>query len=301
MTALLTDTALIDSFIAELAQQPFSSHTLAAYKRDLSLFQQWLETKHITEPLGEVKRNSIDLWLQQSHDTVSISTVNRRIATLRKFYQWLAESAQIAHSPADHLHTVKNLREKPEAINSEQIEKLLHAPDESSPLGLRDKCMLELLYATGIRVSELVGLQLNQLQIDQNLVRVIHPNQEMERLIPLSPQTTTNLKRYLQWARPLILNNRQSDAVFVSTHGAQMTRQAFWLIVKKHAQKAQIPSSLSPHSLRHAFATHLLNNGADLQVVQLLLGHKNPSTTQIYNHITRERLKKLHSEHHPRA
>lgn len=301
MTAPLTDTALIDSFIAELAQQPFSSHTLAAYKRDLNLFQQWLKANHITEPLGEIKRNSIDLWLQQSHDTVSISTVNRRIATLRKFYQWYTESAHIARSPADHLRTIKNNRVKPESLSSEQVEALLAAPNDTSPLGVRDKCMLELLYATGIRVSELVELRLDQLQIEKNVVQVIHPNQEMERLIPLSPQTTTNLKRYLQWARPLILNNRQSDAVFVSTHGAQMTRQAFWLIVKKHAQKAQIPSSLSPHSLRHAFATHLLNNGADLQVVQLLLGHKNPSTTQIYNHITRERLKKLHSEHHPRA
>ncbi len=182
-----------------------------------------------------------------------------------------------------------------------QIEALMAAPDTSTPLGLRDQCMLELLYATGMRVSELVDLQLDQLLAESALLRVMHPNQQAERLIPLSPETVVYLEQYVTKARPLILHSRTSEALFISTHGTQMTRQSFWLIVKKYAKKAGISMALSPHSLRHAFATHLLNNGADLHVVQLLLGHKNPSTTQIYNHITRERLKKLHAEHHPRA
>lgn len=161
--------------------------------------------------------------------------------------------------------------------------------------------MLELLYATGIRASELVDLTLEQLDREQSVLRVIHPNQQTERLIPLSPDTLGWLEDYLNKARSHILSQHSSQALFVSTHGDHMTRQGFWLIIKKYAQQAQINESLSPHSLRHAFATHLLNNGADLNMVQLLLGHKSPSTTQIYSHITRERLKKLHAEHHPRA
>lgn len=287
----------MDSFIAELEQQSLSTHTLAAYRRDLSLFLQWLSDG----ALLQVESKTLDQWIKDSEATVSISTINRRIATLRKFYQWAADQGHIAHNPASHLRTIKNKKVQQDPITANQVNTLLHAPDDSTPLGLRDKAMLELLYATGMRVSELVDLQLSQLQPEQQLLRVMHPNLQAERLIPLSPETFDCLELYISKARPLILNNRQSEALFVSTHGAQMTRQAFWLIVKKYAQKANIPNSLSPHSLRHAFATHLLNNGADLKIVQLLLGHKNPSTTQIYNHITRERLKKLHAEHHPRA
>lgn len=287
----------IDHFIAELAQQSLSTHTLAAYKRDLSLFSQWLATDQILQ----VNNKRLDQWLNDSHNTVSISTINRRIATLRKFYQWATELGHINHNPASHLRTIKNQKAQQDPISSDQVYALLHAPDLNSPLGVRDQSMLELLYATGLRVSELVDLQLSQLQSEQHLLRVMHPNQQAERLIPLSPETVACLELYISQARPLILNNRQSDALFVSTHGSHMTRQAFWLIVKKYAHKANITNALSPHGLRHAFATHLLNNGADLKIVQLLLGHKNPSTTQIYNHITRERLKKLHAEHHPRA
>lgn len=293
----LSNSHYIDHFIAELAQQSLSTHTLAAYKRDLSLFSQWLATDQILQ----VNNKRLDQWLNDSHNTVSISTINRRIATLRKFYQWAADQEHIAHNPASHLRTIKNEKVQQDPISSDQVYALLHAPDLNSPLGVRDQSMLELLYATGLRVSELVDLQLSQLQSEQQLLRVMHPNQQAERLIPLSPETVACLELYISQARPLILNNRQSDALFVSTHGSHMTRQAFWLIVKKYAHKANITNALSPHGLRHAFATHLLNNGADLKIVQLLLGHKNPSTTQIYNHITRERLKKLHAEHHPRA
>lgn len=293
----ITESPYLVTFIAELEQQGLSTHTLSAYRRDLSLFLQWLPDSNLLA----ISPQTIDKWLEQSQSQVSISTINRRIATLRKFYQWAAEQGHICLAPTNHLRTIKNQKQRSDPISSDQINALLNAPDSSTPLGLRDKSMLELLYATGMRVSELVDLQLDQLQPEQQLLLVMHPNQQAKRLIPLSPETFSCLNLYLAQARPLILNNRLSEALFVSTHGAQMTRQAFWLIVKKYAQKAGIPNSLSPHSLRHAFATHLLNNGADVKIVQLLLGHKNPSTTQIYNHITRERLKKLHAEHHPRA
>lgn len=291
----------VNAFIDDLAQQEFSEHTLAAYKRDLSLFIKWLSQNRDQDDLLGVDEKAIDEWLKYSHVTASISTTNRRISTLRKFYQWADDNQHIIQNPASHLSSIKNNKLTPEVLSSLQIDALLAAPNHTTSLGLRDKCMLELLYATGMRVSELVDLQLDQLQLEQQLLHVIHPNQTAERLIPLSTEAVRWIRQYLEHARDAILNGRQSQAVFISTHGSQMTRQGFWLIVKKHAKQAQINSSLSPHSLRHAFATHLLNNGADLQVVQLLLGHKNPSTTQIYNHITRERLKKLHAEHHPRA
>lgn len=292
---------LVDLFIDDLAQQDLSAHTLAAYKRDLALFIKWLVQYGGQADLTAVDDKKIDEWLKYSHDTTSISTMNRRISTLKKFYSWAIDQQHIKHNPTLHLRSIKNQKPTPEVLSTLQIDALLAAPDHSTALGLRDKCMLELLYATGMRVSELVDLQLDQLQLEQQLLHVIHPNQNAERLIPLSTEAVMWLNQYLEQARECILNGRQSQAVFISTHGSQMTRQAFWLIVKKHAKQAKINSSLSPHSLRHAFATHLLNNGADLQVVQLLLGHKNPSTTQIYNHVTRERLKKLHTEHHPRA
>lgn len=292
---------LINAFIGDLTQQGFSVHTSAAYQRDLSLFTKWLFQTKNQNDLLKVDEKAVDEWLAHSHTLASISTLNRRISTLKKFYQWAEDHQRITHNPTHHLSSIKNPKSSPEVLSSGQIDALLAAPNHTTPLGLRDKCMLELLYATGMRVSELVDLQLDQLQLDQHLLHVIHPNQTAERLIPLSPEAVMWIRQYLAQARDDILNGRQSQAVFISTHGSQMTRQGFWLIVKKHAKQAQINLSLSPHSLRHAFATHLLNNGADLQVVQLLLGHKNPTTTQIYNHITRERLKKLHTEHHPRA
>lgn len=301
MITPFASSTLISLFIDELEKQALSTHTLAAYERDLHLFTQWLELHEILS-LSTATPTVLNKWLDQSRSSISISTINRRIATLRKFYQWALDNELMAHNPAGHLRTTKN--HKPvatEPLNSAQIDALMSAPDTNTPLGLRDQCMLELLYATGMRVSELVDLQLNHLLLEQQLLRVMHPNQQAERLIPLRPETVTCLEQYLTKARAFILHSRASEALFISTHGTQMTRQSFWLIVKKYAKKAHISMTLSPHSLRHAFATHLLNNGADLQVVQLLLGHKNPSTTQIYNHITRERLKKLHAEHHPRA
>lgn len=293
--------SLVQTFITVLQQQSLSEHTLAAYRRDLQRLIAWLSTHHNTQSLLTVQVQHLQQWLDDRQANASVSTVNRRIATLKKFYQWAQSQSYVEHNPAATLRSLKNKNTSPLTIQPEQIDALMAAPDTNTPLGLRDKTMLELLYATGMRVSELVDLQSNQVHIDQQVVHVIHPNQKSERLIPLSPEALTWLQNYIEKARQKILGDRHSDAFFISTHGQKMTRQRFWLIIKKYAAQAQINSSLSPHSLRHAFATHLLHNGANLSLVQLLLGHKNPSTTQIYSHLTKERLKKLHAEHHPRA
>ncbi|HHU94221.1 MAG TPA: site-specific tyrosine recombinase XerD [Alcaligenaceae bacterium] len=299
MRTTVSSTAMIEAFTLALQQQSLSPHTIAAYRRDLARLDEWLVSSELT--WQTLNTEQLALWLNDKTINASTSTVNRRIATLKRFYQWGIEQEHFQQSPAATLRTVKNRSAKPKALSSSQVEALLAAPNVEHPLGLRDKAMLELLYATGIRASELVDLTLEQLDREQSVLRVIHPNQQTERLIPLSPDTLIWLEDYLNKARPQILNQHRSQAIFVSTHGDHMTRQGFWLIIKKYAQQVQINESLSPHSLRHAFATHLLNNGADLNMVQLLLGHKSPSTTQIYSHVTRERLKKLHAEHHPRA
>lgn len=298
----MNSTSSVHCFLHELTSQALSEHTLAAYERDLALFSQWLVENKNHNDFFQVNAATIDQWLQTSQATVSISTINRRIATLRKFYAWATAQHHLSADPAAHLRSLKNQKAPQEPISSEQISALLQAPDTTTPLGRRDRCMLELLYATGMRVSELIHLQLNQLDTEAQVLRVMHPNQQAERLIPLSAETLAELNHYLSHTRAFISHQPLRDkALFISTHGAAMTRQAFWQIIKKYAQLAGIPSSLSPQGLRRAFATHLLNNGADVELVQLLLGHKNPSTTQIYNHITRERLKRLHAEHHPRA
>lgn len=278
-----------------------STHTLAAYQRDLQRFTAWLQGQHPPLTLATVTTEHIETWLEDTTQNPSASTINRRLATLKKFYDWAMQTRGATHNPAQSLRTLKLPETATPTISEADIDRLLHAPNVQTPLGLRDKSMLEMLYATGMRVSELIDLQLDQLNLDQSLVLITHPNQTQQRVVPLSSETNLWLKRYLDEARPLILHSRPSNALFVSTHGKPLTRQALWLLIKKYAQRAQITYTLSPHSLRHAFATHLLKNGANLDMVQLLLGHKNPSTTQIYSHVTRERLKQLHAEHHPRA
>lgn len=291
----------IDLFDQHLTQQQLSAHTVAAYGRDLQQFALWLKQHAPATCLSQVHTEQIQSWLADPTSNPSPSTVNRRLATLKKFYEWLIQTQQLSVNPAHCLRSVKLPSSTPPPISETDIDGLLYAPDVNTPLGLRDKSMLELLYATGIRVSELVDLHLDQLDLEQRLLLVTHPNQTQQRLIPLGDDAYFWLNRYLIEARPVILRARCSEALFISTHGKALSRQALWLLIKKYAQQAHISQTLSPQSLRHAFATHLLKNGANLSVVQLLLGHKNPSTTQIYSHITRERLKQLHTEHHPRA
>lgn len=301
MTQTANAQSWIDLFGQHLIQQQFSTHTVAAYGRDLERFALWLKDTDCATCITQATTKQIQTWLADSSRNPSASTVNRRLATLKKFYDWLISIQQHTENPVQSLRTIKLQTANPPSISETDIDSLLTAPDVSSPLGLRDKSILELLYATGIRVSELVDLRLEQLNLEQSLLLVTHPNQTQQRLIPLGDDACLWLSRYLTQARPAILHTRSSDALFVSTHGKPLSRQALWLLIKKYAQQAHIVTTLSPQSLRHAFATHLLKNGANLSVVQLLLGHKNPSTTQIYSHITRERLKQLHTEHHPRA
>lgn len=302
MNTQIPSAELINQFILSLQAQELSEHTVQAYRRDLQRFDRWLHplsAEH--EALLSCSKQNIQTWFSDKQENGTASTINRRLATLRRFFQWATLEGYASHNPTDGLHTVKSTKINKAAPTLLQVELLLAAPDTETPLGLRDKSMLELLYATGMRVSELVDLKLDQVQLEQSVIRVIHPNQRAQRLIPLSADALHYLNQYLEHARPIILNERTSQAVFITTHGDAMTRQAFWLLIKKYAEQAKINTEVSPHSLRHAFATHLLNNGADLHIVQVLLGHQNPSTTQIYNHITRERLKLLHAEHHPRA
>ncbi len=291
----------LDLFSQHLSQHDLSAHTVAAYGRDLQRFSQWLQSHHPKLSLEQAQMLQIEAWLNDVEHNPSPSTINRRLASLNKFYDWLVLTGQIKQNPAHGLRTLKLPASTKPDISEADIDQLLTAPNINTPLGLRDKSILEVLYATGIRVSELAELELNQLNQEQGLLLVTHPNQSQQRLIPLGPETCYWLTRYVSEARPAILHSRMSEALFISTHGKALTRQALWLLIKKYAQHAHISSALSPHSLRHAFATHLLKNGANLGMVQLLLGHKNPSTTQIYSHITRERLKQLHAEHHPRA
>lgn len=291
----------IEQFVQQLIQDRLSAHTVAAYRRDLQRFMLWLQEHAPSATLFTVSTALISTWLADTQSNPTPSTVNRRLATLNKFYDWLKNQHHIAHNPTQGLRTVKVLTQNASTISEADIDRLLNTPPVHTALGLRDKCMLELLYATGMRVSELVNLEMEQLQLDQGLVTVTHPNQTEQRVIPLGPDTRLWLERYLSQSRASLLHQRSSEAVFVSTQGKAMTRQGFWLIIKKYARQADMPTTLSPHSLRHAFGSHLLKNGANLNMVQLLLGHKNPSTTQIYSHVTRERLKQLHRDHHPRA
>jgi integrase/recombinase XerD len=233
--------------------------------------------------------------------TQRASSQTRAISTLRRFYRYLLSRGRISLDPTLKIAMPVKPMRLPKALSEKNVEALLAAPNVETPLGLRDRAMLETLYATGLRVSELVGLKLYEISFDMNVVRVLGKGSK-ERLTPFGEQASDWLRRYIEDARPGLLNGRRSDALFVTARGAGMTRQAFWQLVKRYAPLAGIAQEkLSPHVLRHAFATHLLNHGADLRVVQLLLGHSDISTTQIYTYVARERLKALHTKHHPRA
>jgi integrase/recombinase XerD len=228
------------------------------------------------------------------------SSANRGLAAIRRFYRWALRERLVAVDPSLRLKPARRIARFPQALGESQVEALLAAPVVDTPLGLRDRAMLELIYATGLRVSELVSLRCVELSLNDGLVRVLGKGSK-ERVVPLGEEARAWLGRYLAEARPRLLAGRVSDALFVTQRGAAMSRQMFWVLIKRYAARADIRAPLSPHGLRHAFATHLLNHGADLRVVQMLLGHADISTTQIYTHVARERLKLLHAQHHPRA
>jgi len=291
------ETRLIDAFIDALwLEDGLAKNTLSAYRSDLNALGVYLKPLGLS--LTALKEADLYGFLA-AHIGGKSSSSNRRLATLRRFYAWALRERHIAIDPTQRIPLARRAPRTPKTLSETQVEALLSAPVVSEPRGLRDRAMLELMYASGLRVSELVDLTVMQVGLNECVVRVIGKGSK-ERLVPFGNVAKQYLEQYLHEARPLILNQQLSDALFVTSRGAGMTRQMFWNIIKKHALTAGIHTPLSPHTLRHAFATHLLNHGADLRVVQLLLGHADITTTQIYTHIARERLKQIHQHHHPR-
>lgn len=299
------DSLVLDEFIDALwLTDGLAKNTLAAYRSDLALFAGWLAGRQVA--LVAAQEADIDAWLAHLHTREPKprpATLRRLQATLRRFYRWLIEQGRIAADPLLNIQPPVIAERFPKTLSERNVEALLNAPDTATPLGLRDRALLELLYATGLRVSELVGLKLFNLSLDDRVVRTFGKGGK-ERLVPLGEVAAEWLQRWLEEGRPTLLKGRTADHVFVTGRrdSAGMTRQMAWTLIKKHAVAAGIPrEKISPHVLRHAFATHLLNHGADLRVVQLLLGHADISTTQIYTHVARARLKALHAHHHPRG
>jgi integrase/recombinase XerD len=288
---------LIDRFLDAIwMERGLSDLTLAAYRSDLRAWAKWLATRStLTAAPG-------DLLMQYmaSYVTASARSQARRLSTLRRFYQYLVREQVLDHDPSAAIPAPRLGRTLPKSLSEDSVEKLLTGPDVETDLGLRDRAMLEVMYATGLRVSELVRLLSVQINFRQGALRVTGKGNK-ERLVPLGEEAIDWLQRYMKASRPSLLGSVNSEFVFVTQRAQPMTRQMFWHLIKRYARRAGIDSSLSPHTLRHAFATHLLNHGADLRVVQMLLGHSNISTTQIYTHIANARLKELHARHHPRG
>ncbi|HEY8855948.1 MAG TPA: site-specific tyrosine recombinase XerD [Rugosibacter sp.] len=297
------DARLIDEFIDALwLADGLAKNTLAGYRSDLQLFAIWLVARGTT--LSTASEATINDYLTHLHvreGSIKAASQRRLMASLKRLYRWLLDQGRTLTDPLRNVEKPKALQRFPKTLAEKQVTDLLDAPDTNTALGVRDRAMLELLYATGLRVSELIGLRLFELSLNDNVVRVMGKGSK-ERLVPLGEVAADWLARYLRDARGDLLSGHVSDAIFVTSRGTGMTRQMFWVLVKKYALHAGIPQQrISPHVLRHAFATHLLNHGADLRVVQLLLGHADISTTQIYTHVARERLKQLHHQHHPRG
>jgi integrase/recombinase XerD len=295
------DLAEIDTFCDALwLEDGLAKATLDSYRSDLGQLALWL-AKSAHEPVLDVRETTLTAFVAHLSRETRASSQSRYLSTLRRFYRWQLGRGRITTDPTLKLANPTRPSRLPKVMSEKQVDSLLAAPDADSALGLRDRAMLETLYATGLRVSELVNLKLHEIGFNEGVLRALGKGSK-ERLVPLGEQAIDWLGRYLNEARPEILKGRQSDALFVTARGGAMTRQAFWQLIKRYAAVAGIaPEKLSPHVLRHAFATHLLNHGADLRVVQLLLGHADISTTQIYTHVARERLKSLHATHHPRG
>ncbi|MBU83897.1 site-specific tyrosine recombinase XerD [Alcanivorax sp.] len=290
---------LIDSWLdQQWLEKGLSEHSLESYRRDIRQLAIWLQGQHAN--LLQCQRYQLLEFLADRHQQgVGARSVARQLSAVKSFYRWLKREGQIEEDPALLIERPKTGRPLPKTLTEADVEALLAAPDVSSPLGLRDRAMLELIYATGLRVTELVTLTQSQINPRQGLVRVIGKG-DKERLVPLGEEALHWLARYLREARPLLLGDNQ-ELLFPSRRGTCMTRQTFWHRIKQMAMVAGVEKKLSPHTLRHAFATHLLNHGADLRVVQLLLGHSDLSTTQIYTHVAQQRLQDLYQKHHPRS
>jgi integrase/recombinase XerD len=297
-----TDTTLLDEFCDHLwLEDGLSKNTLQSYRRDLSLFGAWAARER-GHALLEVREEDLAAYFAFRHagSRLRASSQSRLHSSLKRFYQFALRESRIDADPTVRLDTPKKPPRFPKTLTEADVEALLAAPDGETALGQRDRTMLEVLYATGLRVSELVALKLLEIDLDMGVVRVFGKGSK-ERMVPIGEEASAWLARYLKDGRTRLLKGAQSDAVFVTARGDAMTRQAFWYLIRRHGRTAVPGKAMSPHVLRHAFATHLLNHGADLRVVQMLLGHADISTTQIYTHVARERLKSLHQKHHPRG
>ena len=290
----------IDRFIDTLwIEDGLAPLTLAAYRRDLSLYATWLQAA-AGKALDHSTEADLLGFMAARHAATRATTANRRLTVFKRYFRWALRERLVTADPTLRLQAARQPLRVPKTLSEAQVEALLAAPDASTPLGLRDRCMIELMYASGLRVTELVQLPSVRLALDSGVVHVSGKGAR-ERLVPFGDEAHGWLRRYLAEARPLILAGQASEALFVTRQGAGMTRQMFWRLIKRYALQAGIRAPLSPHTLRHAFATHLLNHGADLRAVQMLLGHADIGTTTIYTHVARERLRQLHAAHHPRA
>ena len=291
---------MIDEFCDALwLEDGLAKNTLEAYRRDMNLFAGWLHAD-CGKDLYAVLADDLNRYFAARHAATKATSANRRLAVLKRFYQMALRQNRVAADPCLRMKSAKQAPRFPKTLTEGQVESLLGAPDVATPLGLRDRTMLEVMYASGLRVSELVLLKSIEVGMNEGVLRITGKGNKT-RLVPFGEEARSWIERYLREARGAILNGQIDDALFVTARGGAMTRQMFWNLIKKYAKAADINAPLSPHTLRHAFATHLLNHGADLRVVQLLLGHADISTTQIYTHVARERLKKLHADHHPRG
>jgi len=298
---MTTNEGLLDEFCDALwLEDGLSRNTLESYRRDLRLFSAWLSTERGKALLQAQRMDLLGYLAFKFQRKARPRSAARLLSSLKRFYRFLLRENRIQADPSLQVDSPKLPRSLPKILTEEDVDALLAAPNVETPLGLRDRSMLETLYASGLRVSELVAMKLAQLSQDMGVVRVVGKGSK-ERLVPVGEEALTWIRRYMDDARAEILAGRRTDALFITSRGASMTRQAFWYLIRRYAALAGIRSGISPHTLRHAFATHLLNHGADLRVVQMLLGHADISTTQIYTHVARERLKQLHAKHHPRG
>jgi integrase/recombinase XerD len=289
----------LDTFIDHLwLEDGLSKNTLESYRTDLSQFSTWLTSQQ--KYLLHAKQADIQHYLAFKFPSSKPRSIGRLIASMRRFYRYALRESLIQTDPTLQIESPKLPRSLPKSLNEEEVTDLLNAPDINEPIGMRDRAMLELLYASGLRVSELVTVKVNEVSTQDGVVRVTGKGSKT-RLVPMGQEAASWIDKYLKYARPDILQKKLCDALFVTNRADMMSRQAFWYLIKRYALMAGINKPMSPHVLRHAFATHLLNHGADLRVVQMLLGHSDISTTQIYTHVARERLKQLHSVHHPRG
>ena len=292
--------ALIDRFVDALwIEAGLAPLTLAAYRRDLTLYAAWLATQG-AHALRESTESDLLGYVSARHQGSRATSANRRLSVFKRFFRWALREGLVQDDPTLRMLTARQPLRVPQSLSEAQVQALLDAPDVTTALGLRDRCMLEILYASGLRVSELVGLKTVHVGLNEGVLRVVGKGSK-ERLVPFGDDAHDWLRRYLAESRGAVLQARTSDALFVTVRGSAMTRQMFWQLIKRYALRAEIHTPLSPHTLRHAFATHLLNHGADLRVVQMLLGHADIGTTTIYTHVARERLKALHAKHHPRG